>query len=107
MRLYGVQNVTVKNTIFSNTGRGGASLRFDEASWDKIAVSNCNIYNSGRVSSFWGKVITGPMFAIKPAFKSITTYDFSLQPTSALQTKGIGGTSIGINKKASTIKNTL
>jgi poly(beta-D-mannuronate) lyase len=99
IRLYGVQNITVKNTIFSNTGRGGAAIRFDEASWDKIAVTNCNIYNSGRVSSFWGKVITGPMFNFKPDYKSIKTYDFNLRPLSQLAVKGIGGSAIGLSNK--------
>jgi poly(beta-D-mannuronate) lyase len=96
MRLYGVQNVTVQNTIFSNTGRGGASIRFDEASWDKIAVTNCNIYNSGRVASFWGKVITGPMFNSKPVYQSINKYNFALQPGSVLATKGTNGKPVGL-----------
>jgi poly(beta-D-mannuronate) lyase len=97
MRLYGAQNVTVKNSIFSNTGRGGASIRFDEASWDKIAVANCSIYNSGKVYSFWGKVITGPMFTIKPIYQSIQAYNFNLQQGSSLIKKGTGGSAIGLS----------
>ena len=96
MRLYGVQNATVQNTSFSNTGRGGASIRFDEASWDKISVTNCNIYNSGKVASFWGKVITGPMFNIRPVYQSPASYQFTLQNGSALSTKGTGGTPVGL-----------
>lgn len=99
MRLYGVQNVIVKNTIFSNTGRGGASIRFDEASWDKIAVTHCNIYNSGRIASFWGRVITGPVFTIKPVYQSVTAFDFSLSPASPLLTKGTKGNTVGLIKK--------
>lgn len=105
MRLYGVQNVTVKNSIFSNTGRGGASIRFDETHWDKIAVTNCSLYNSGRISSFWGKVITGPMFAIKPVYQSLPAYNFSLQPLSPLAKKGTNGTSIGLQSNQLTTKN--
>jgi len=96
MRLFGVQNATVKNTLFSNTGRGGASLRFDETHWDKIAVTNCNLYNSGRISSFWGKAVTGPMFNLKPSYRSFATHDFSLQTTSPLLTKGTAGDAIGL-----------
>lgn len=96
MRLFGVQNVTVKNTNFSNTGRGGASIRFDETHWDKISVTNCNIYNSGKVASFWGKVITGPMFNIKPAYQAAGNYNFSLQSSSSLAKKSTDGKAIGI-----------
>lgn len=96
MRLYGVQNATVKNTLFSNTGRGGASLRFDETHWDKISVTNCNVYNSGRIFSFWGKVVTGPMFNLKPSYRSFATHDFSLQTASPLITKGTDGDAIGL-----------
>ncbi len=96
MRLYGVQNVNVSNTIFSNTGRGGASIRFDETHWDKIAVTNCDIYNSGKVTSFWGKVITGPMFSIKPKYKSITNYDFTSLPNNLLEGKTTDGHAIGL-----------
>lgn len=96
MRLYGVQNIMVSNSIFSNTGRGGASIRFDETHWDKIAVTNCNIYNSGKVSSFWGNVIAGPMFDIKPAFTSVDKYNFTLLPTSTLNRKAADGKAIGL-----------
>ena len=96
MRLFGVQNATVRNTLFSNTGRGGASLRFDETHWDKITVTNCNVYNSGRIYSFWGKVVTGPMFNLKPGYRSLDTHDFSLQTGSALATKGTDGDAVGL-----------
>lgn len=96
MRLYGVQNVTVKNTLFSNTGRGGASLRFDETHWDKISVSHCNLFNAGRISSFWGKVVTGPVYNLKPVFRSVAAHDFSLSATSPLLTKGSDGNAIGL-----------
>lgn len=99
LRLYGVQNVTVKNTSFSNTGRGGAAIRFDETHWDKIAVTHCNVYNSGRVASFWGGVITGPMYAIQPAYQSVATYNFSLQSGSPLLHKGTNGEAIGLPAK--------
>lgn len=106
MRLYGVQNITVKNTSFSNTGRGGASIRFDETHWDKIAVTNCNVYNSGRVSSFWGRVITGPMFNTKPVYKSIAGYNFLLQPASPLTTKATDGNAVGLVTKNNLLSQT-
>lgn len=98
MRLYGVQNATVKNTLFSNTGRGGAAIRFDETHWDKIAVTNCNVYNSGIVSSFWGKVITGPMYNVKPVYQSASTHNFALQNASPLANKATDGKAVGLVK---------
>lgn len=96
MRLYGVQNANVSNSIFSNTGRGGASIRFDETHWDKIAVTHCDIYNSGKVYSFWGKVITGPMFSSKPEYQSLKDYQFTLQKTPASWPRGTDGKAIGL-----------
>lgn len=104
MRLFGVQNVVVKNTSFSNTGRGGASVKFDETTWDKIAVTNCNVFNSGRIASFWGKVVTGPVYNIKPRYHSIASHNFNLQSGSPLATKATDGKSIGLS---STIQTSL
>lgn len=103
MRLFGVQNVTVKNTSFSNTGRGGASIRFDETHWDKIAVTHCNVYNSGKIYSFWGRAVTGPVFNTKPVYQSPSTYNFSLQTTSPLVGKGTDGSAIGLLKSSNLI----
>ncbi len=100
MRLYGVQNVTIKNTSFSNTGRGGASIRFDETHWDKIAVTHCNVYNSGKIYSFWGKAVTGPVFNVKPVYQSPSAYNFSLQTASLLSSKGTDGNAIGLMKSS-------
>jgi poly(beta-D-mannuronate) lyase len=96
MRLLGVQNITVRNTLFSNTGRGGASIRLDETNWDKIAITNCNLYNSGRVASFWGHVIKGPMFSQKPAYRGAAQYDFHLKNGNALSKSATDGGPIGL-----------
>jgi poly(beta-D-mannuronate) lyase len=105
MRLFGVQNATVQNTIFSNTGRGGASIRFDETHWDKIAVTHCNLYNSGKVSSFWGKVITGPMYAIKPTYYATSAYDFETKFLSPLWGKATDKNAIGLFTPIKKIQN--
>jgi len=102
IRLNGVQKVVVTNTIFSNSGRGGAALRFDEASWDQIRVSHCSLYNSGRIESFWGKVVKGPVYRVKPAYRNAAQYDFSLHAASPLKGKGSDGTSIGLSHSITT-----
>lgn len=59
MRLMGVQQAEVRHCTFIDSGRGGASIRFNEMRWDKISVSDITLQNSGRISSFWGKVEKG------------------------------------------------
>ncbi|MBE7169365.1 MAG: hypothetical protein INR73_02180 [Williamsia sp.] len=96
IRLLGVQNAIVSNSIFSNSGRGGASIRFDEASWDKLAITNCDVYNSGRIASFRGKVVKGPMYHFKPDYTLPAKYDFHLK-YSANPVKSTDGRPLGVS----------
>jgi poly(beta-D-mannuronate) lyase len=57
LRLTGVQNVLIENSEFLNSGRGGSSIRFDEASFDIIKVKNNTFNNSGKIFSFYGNII--------------------------------------------------
>ena len=59
MRLIGVQQAEISHCSFTDSGRGGASIRFNEMSWDKISVSDISLQNSGRIASFWGKIEKG------------------------------------------------
>ena len=56
MRLIGVQQADISHCTFVDSGQGGASIRFNEMRWDKISVSNITLKNSGRISSFWGRI---------------------------------------------------
>ncbi|MCE5179617.1 MAG: hypothetical protein LLF81_10800, partial [Porphyromonadaceae bacterium] len=49
LRLIGVQKARISNLIFSNSGRGGASLLFDEFAWDDIQIENIKYNNSGKL----------------------------------------------------------
>ena len=51
LRLIGPQVLSVENCVFKDSGRGGASIRLDETTWEKVAVKNCSFDNSGRVIS--------------------------------------------------------
>lgn len=66
VRLLGVQVADINHCSFVDSGRGGASIRFNEMSWDKLSVSDVNLWNSGRISSFWGKVEKGNITYHKP-----------------------------------------
>lgn len=49
LRLIGVQKARISNLFFSNSGRGGASLLFDESAWDDIQIENITYNNSGKL----------------------------------------------------------
>lgn len=48
-RLIGAQIANIENTTFENSGRGGASIKFDECAWDAITVKNVTYANSGKL----------------------------------------------------------
>lgn len=49
MRLIGPQHMDISACNFVNSGRGGASIRLDETSWEKIEIHGCVFKRSGRV----------------------------------------------------------
>lgn len=51
LRLIGPQYLRVEGCTFNDSGRGGATIRLDEAIWEDVAVSGCSWRNSGRVIS--------------------------------------------------------
>lgn len=56
MRLIGPQLMTISDCSFKNSGLGGASIRLDEAIWEKICIRDCVFENSGRVMTSTDKV---------------------------------------------------
>lgn len=55
MRLIGVQQADISHCTFIDSGRGGASIRFNEMRWDKLSITDITLKNSGRISTFWGR----------------------------------------------------
>ncbi len=96
LRLIGVQIADIRNSTFSNSGRGGRSVKFEEFRWDKIQVSHCNLYNSGRVESFYDKAATEGMLSEPPMFRDKAAGDFRLQETSKLRGRASDGLDIGL-----------
>lgn len=90
LRLIGGQVMDIENCNFSNSGRGGASIRLDEATWEKINVVNCNFFNSGRILTMTGKVTRGQMLNVKPAYIDAAKYDYRTAKGSVLNQKSIG-----------------
>ena len=56
LRLIGVQKAQINKCTFINSGQGGAIIRFNEMRWDKLSLSNIDVSNSGRISSFWDNI---------------------------------------------------
>ena len=92
MRLVGPQVLDIHGCNFSNSGRGGRTIRLDEATWEKVSVANCNFYNSGAILSMTGNVVKGELFGIEPSYIDAGAYDFAQQPDSELMKLGIGTT---------------
>lgn len=51
MRLIGPQILHIKDCSFTESGRGGATIRLDEATWEDVEIKGCKWNNSGRVIS--------------------------------------------------------
>ncbi len=90
LRLIGAQILDVANCNFSNSGRGGVSIRLDETTFEKVTITNCNFWNSGRVLSMTGNVFKGKMHNIKPDYINAEKFDYRPIRASRLEEKNIG-----------------
>ena len=76
IRAIGPQVMTIEECNFSNSGRGGVSIRLDETSWEKIDIRNCNFWNSGRILTMTEKVVRGGITHNKPRYVDAEHFDF-------------------------------
>ncbi len=90
LRLIGPQVLEVSRCSFANSGRGGCAIRLDEATWEDVRISDCNLYVSGPILSMTNKVIKGEIFDIKPTYTNQSSYDFTSEKGSSLDSLGIG-----------------
>ncbi|WP_041537242.1 polysaccharide lyase 6 family protein [Pseudopedobacter saltans] len=95
IRLVGVQDASITNSIFANSGQGGRSIEFREFRWDNIVVDYCDFYNSGRVESFYNKVLGKNIYNINPEFVDLTKLNFNLKSSSSLISKSSDGKALG------------
>ncbi len=66
IKLLGVQQASILNSMFYLSGQGGCSIMFQELSWDKIKVDYCNYFKAGRVQSFNPNIIGIHNTKLKP-----------------------------------------
>lgn len=96
IRLIGVQNAIITNCSISNSGKGGASIRFNEMSWDKLLVSCINLFNSGRIFSFWNKLDNKSITNYKPEYVDLENGVFYQTIKSPLKNRALDNEDIGI-----------
>lgn len=90
IRLIGPQLLTVENCNFDGSGRGGASIRLDEATWEKVRIADCNLWNSGRIVTTTPNAVEGKMHHILPVYTNAGTGDYTPVVGSELEQASIG-----------------
>ena len=90
MRLVGPQVLDITGCNFSNSGRGGRSIRLDEATWEKVSIADCNFWNAGGILSMTGNVVKGKLYEIEPDYVNAAEYDFAQRAGSRPAQLGIG-----------------
>lgn len=90
IRLIGPQVLTVENCNFDGSGRGGATIRLDEATWEKVRIANCNLWNSGRIVTTTPSAVQGKMHHIRPVYTNVGSGDYTPVVGSELEQASIG-----------------
>lgn len=90
VRLIGPQVLTVENCNFDNSGRGGATIRLDEAVWEKICIANCNLWNSGKIRANTSQAVKGKMYNICPSYSDPEVHNYAPASGSRLQQLQVG-----------------
>lgn len=76
IRAIGPQVMEISGCNFSNSGRGGASIRLDEATWERIDIFDCNFWNAGRIVTMTDNVVRGGITYDEPHYADAERFDF-------------------------------
>lgn len=76
IRAIGPQVMEISGCNFSNSGRGGAAIRLDEATWEKIDIFDCNFWNAGRIITMTDNVVRGGITHDEPHYVDAERFDF-------------------------------
>lgn len=93
LKLIGVQVASITNSIFHNSGKGGRVIWFEEMAWDRLNVNYCNLYDSGRISTFFNKAKGKNISQKKTVF---TSEKNNCRLAKSVQLIGSDGKSMGI-----------
>jgi poly(beta-D-mannuronate) lyase len=95
VRLYGVQFSTTTNCLFNNSGKSGRAVWYEDFGWTKNLISNTNLFNSGKIQSFYNNVVKGKLENLPVKFSNEDALDFSLASSSPLKHKGTDKKDLG------------
>lgn len=76
IRAIGPQVMEISGCNFSNSGRGGAAIRLDEATWERIDIFNCNFWNAGRILTMTDRVVRSGITHDEPHYADAERFDF-------------------------------
>jgi poly(beta-D-mannuronate) lyase len=97
LRLIGVQWSTIQNSIFYDSGRSGRIARYEDYKGTRNVVHHCNLFQAGKVESFYNNIVGEGMLKLKPEFVAMEQYDFRQKPTSPLKNRATDGMDLGVN----------
>ncbi|RIJ42517.1 polysaccharide lyase 6 family protein [Pontibacter oryzae] len=95
LRLVGVQWAEITNSIFSNSGQGGRAVFFESPRWSYNHIDYSNLYQSGKIDSFYGNVTGKHMYTVQPEYTQPGQGNFQLKSGSKLSGKGSDGKPLG------------
>ncbi len=84
LRLIGVQKAVVEKNIFSNSGRGGRAIKFEDPRWAIISIDDCCMYNSGRIETFYKDRIGKGIRNVKPDYIDPEASNYKLKASSPM-----------------------
>lgn len=94
VKLIGVQVASITNSLFNYSGKGGRIIWFEEMAWDKLKIDYCNVFDSGRISTFFNKATGKNIIRKKPVFRDLAANDLRLANTTGFS--GNDGKPMGI-----------
>ena len=97
LKLIGVQQSDIRNSIFSESGQAGRIARYEDFRGTRNYMHHCNLFKAGRVESYYPTVVGEGMTQFKPEFMSLDALDLRQKAPSLLKKKATDGTDLGVN----------
>lgn len=96
LKLIGVQQSEIKNSLFSESGQAGRIARYEDFRGTRNYIHHCNVYKSGRVESFYPTVVGEGMTNFKPEFRWLEVLDMRQKDGSPLRKIATDGKDLGV-----------
>jgi poly(beta-D-mannuronate) lyase len=97
LKLIGVQQSDIRNSLFSQSGQAGRIARYEDFKGTRNKIHHCNLYQAGKVESFYPTIVGEGMTQFKPEFRALERYDLRQKVGSLLAKKATDGLDMGVN----------